>query len=299
MEKRMSEQELEGEEVLEEAPEDEIEGDAIADTDDLEDDGEKAEDDTEDKARRMGWAPEDEWRGPKDRWKTADEFLSFMDEAPAVQRERLEKAGRRLSEYEGTTSDLKRQVEMLATRLKDQDKRGYERALADLKKEKRIAVENGDMDAFNEYETREDELRREAAEADAGPEEKQQTKPKEPHEITDWKSKNSWFDRDPEMTKTAEAMSIAFNQSNPGRSAVEMLEYVEKRIRGAYPDKFENPNRRDAPKTNASGTKRPSGSKKSFADLPSDAKKACLGFVEDGVYGSKDEYVADYFQQEA
>lgn len=259
--------------------------------------GEESE--AEAKARRMGWAPKDEWRGDEARWKTAAEFLDFMDEAPAVQRERLEKADKRLSEYEQTADDLKRQLAMVTKRLKEQDQRGYDRALADIKQQKRTAAETGDMDAFEAAEAAEDALRKDAAKVEDTPDPMDKGDRKEPPEIKDWRGKNQWFDRDMEMTRAAEAFSKAFNEKNPGAGVGPMLEYVEGKVRAAFPEKFENPNRKEAPRTAAPGMAGKGRGKKTFADLPADAKKACAEFISDGIYKTREEYAEDYFSQEA
>lgn len=295
----MSDEELEpggGEEVLAEDL-NAIEPDEI-DGEQEEQEGEPQESEAEAKARRMGWAPKDEWRGDETRWKTAEEFLAFMDEAPGVQRERLEKANQKIAEFEGTAEDLKRQLAIVTKRLKDQDKRGYDRAIADIKKQKRVAAENGDMEAFEAYEAEEDKLREEASSVNEEPEKPVNEGPKEPPEVKEWKGKNKWFDADMEMTRAAEGFSKTFNELNPTAGINAMLDYVEQKIRAAYPDKFENPNRREAPRTNSPGISGKGKGKKSFADLPPDAKKACNEFIADGIYKTRDEYVADYFEQE-
>lgn len=282
--------EAEVEEVEEGQP---IEGEAAPE----EQEGSEGEgDDAEARARRMGWAPQDEWRGDPERWKTAEEFLAFAEDTPAVLRERLEKYDRKLSEFDGEKDNLTRQISMLTKRLKEQDQRGYERAMSELKKQKRAAVEAGDMEAFSTFEEQEEELRKEAAEATKDPEPEDKKAP--PPEVKEWTEKTTWWNKDAEMTKSAEGFSQGFYASNPDGTVKDMLAYVDERIRRAYPEKFENPNRRTAPKTNGPGTSA-RGGKKTFADLPPDARKACQEFVEDGIFATKEEYVADYFAQEA
>ena len=271
---------------------------AVEDAEDTPDTGDESSD-AEARARRMGWAPKEEWRGDEARWKTADEFLSFMDGAPAVQRERLEKADKKLAEFEGTAEDLKRQLALVTKRLKEQDQRGYDRALAEVKKTKRFAAESGDMEAFEAAEAEEDKLRESASKGEQEEAQVDNGNRNEPEGVKTWKAKNTWFDRNMEMTRAAEGLSRGFNEMNPGAGGDAMLEYVEKKIRLQFPEKFENPNRREAPKTAASGLAVKSGSKKTYADLPADAKKACAEFVHDGIYKTRDEYVEDYFKQEA
>jgi len=52
----------------------------------------------EERAAQQGWAPQDQWRGPPDKWVDAETFLKRGDNNPRVLRERLEAAERRSAE---------------------------------------------------------------------------------------------------------------------------------------------------------------------------------------------------------
>ena len=59
---------------------------------------------SEAKARRQGWRPQDEYRGPADKWVDADAFLKRSDEELPVMRERLRKQDRDLADLKITVT---------------------------------------------------------------------------------------------------------------------------------------------------------------------------------------------------
>ena len=275
---------LETDETEQEA--DEQATDAEADPDG--DDGAAADDDSiEARARALGWAPKSQWRGKPELWKSAEDFLAFMDDRPLVLQERNRKLTSQLD-------SVSKQLEVLTKRVEDQDKRGYERAMAEIRAGKKQAVADGDTEAFERFETQEDELRKQQAPAEAP---KQQT---EPPDISAWKRTNKWFGTNRGMTQTAEGQYTAYFDEHPDESMDDeasrerALKFVDRRMRTIFPEQFENPNRQTARTPNGV----PSAKKvatKTYADLPPDAKRACDSFVDKGIFKSRDDYVKDYF----
>lgn len=243
------------------------------------------------RARRLGWAPKDQWRGDPAKWKTAEDFLALSSEKLPVALERLRKQDAELT-------SVKKQLDVLSKRVVDQDKRGYERAMAEIRAGKKQAVADGDTAAFEAFEAKEDELRKAAPE----PEPAKKEEPVESPDITSWKSKNKWFGNKRGMTDTAIGQYNGYFESNSDESMddeearARAFRFVEKRMRMLYPDEFENPNRRTAPAVNGVTPKKANGVK-TFADLPPDAKAACEKFVRDGIFKSREEYTKDYFAQ--
>lgn len=70
----------------------------IAAPDPVAKDPEPPEQTAEDKAAAMGWAPQDQWRGPPGKWVDADTFLKRGENNPRILRERLDATERKHSE---------------------------------------------------------------------------------------------------------------------------------------------------------------------------------------------------------
>jgi len=79
------------------------------------------------------------------------------------------------------------------------------------------------------------------------------------------------------------------------------LKMVEDETKKAFPHKFENPNRRRASAVDAGDTRSAitdSGKKKTYSDLPPEAKTQCDKWVKDGTFKKAEDYVKSYFEEE-
>ena len=267
-----------------EAVEDEIEDIEEPEAAD-EPDAETGEDDAEVQARaeRMGWAPKEKWRGAEGEWKSAKEFIKHTEDSNGRLKHQVKNLDERLANAE-------RMNKVITDRLKEQDRIGYERALREIKDQKREAARVGDVDAFEELEQREENIRKNAAPKEIAP-------PGEPAEITAWKQTNAWFDSDAAMTREAMGIYEGYAAAHPKASIAEALEEVSRKMPLLHPEKFENPNRSTAPRVEGNGALRGGKKGKGYADLPPEAKRAAKQFVDEKLFKSVEEYAADYFRE--
>lgn len=233
-------------------------------------------------ARELGWKPETEWKGPKDNWTPAADFI----------RHKVKKAERVGDEIRGVRETLDR-VSRTSAKI-------VERAVMDerAKLEARFydAVEAGDSGAAFA-------VSQELARADTAP----VVEASEPPAVTDFKSRNPWF----AANKAARAVAIAAAQSiaNIGENDPEVqFEAAERAVRRDFPELFETdppPPRRDdkrpaavnAPQSRAA---RPAPrSERTEADLPLEARRVGEDFVRRGRVESLRAYAKIYFEENA
>ena len=72
-----------------------------------------------------------------------------------------------------------------------------------------------------------------------------------------------------------------------------LLAQVELRVKKQFPDKFKNPKKDNPPEVETGRASPQRESKKTYADLPPDAKRACDQFVKDGTL-TKEQYLEIY-----
>lgn len=240
---------------------------------------------SEEKARRMGWVPQDEFRGAPEKWRPADEFVQRGEDQMPILRERLRHQDKQLA-------DLQRVVKEFADYHTKVEQNAYQRALRELKTRQAQAVAAGDAQAFVEIDSAIDELRNDAALKKAPT--VQEQAPEEHPVFRDWKSKNRWYDNDVEMTAYADNIGAYIKRVNPNMDGDEFFEAVTKKVKKEFPEKFENPRRSDAPAVEGAGNA-PRKSGKSYADLPPEAKAACDRFVAKKLT-TKERYVRQYFE---
>jgi hypothetical protein len=274
----------------------------------------------EQRAKEMGWAPKEEWRGDPERWIDAEQFVHRGEEILPILRSTNRKLQDEVAALKNEVSATKTALQNSATAIEELKKFNSEANREKMKESKAALIsqlkkarEDGNLDAEVELGDQLDSVR--AAERDAakppaktnGAEE-----PKTPQVDPDypaWASDNPWFQKD--NRKTALFMAIAAelrqdpaNDSLKGRKFYDKATTeLEKTLGGPAP-------RRQPKVEGASQSGGDGGTKKSFADLPADAKVACdktgerligpksKGFAYESVAQWRDAYTTKYFEGE-
>ena len=247
-------------------------------------------------AREQGWVPKDEFRGKEDDWRDAETFVKIGKDLNPILRKNnerfkaeLEKTKRDLEELRKVTEEFKEhQKTQAAAReltLKNE--------IAALKKEKSTAISAGDGERVNEIDDRIDELREESRKVVETPAPKPAPQA-EAKELTAWKDKNKWYSTD--YTLKMQADIIAEDIVNrTGLRGQAFLDELDKVLEETFaPEKL---GKKVAPRSPVEGGSRPStpadNGKKTYENLPADAKAACDRFVKQKIL-TRDQYVADY-----
>jgi hypothetical protein len=241
---------------------------------------------TEEKARRMGWVPKDEFRGDPDKWRPADEFVQRGENQMPILRERLRHQDQQLAE-------LRKTVKEFAEYHTKVEQNAFQRALRQLKEQQVQAVKDGDSAAFVEIDERIEKLRKDA---ESAPQIKApEIKPEDHPTFKAWKSQNSWYDKDQEMTSYADNIGAHIKRTKPDISDEDFFDAVTSKVRREFPEKFENPRRSAASSVEGTGNA-PRKQGKSYADLPAEAKAACDRFVKQG-FTTRERYVEQFFKE--
>lgn len=270
--------------------------------------------DVEARARRMGWRPKEEFRGPPDRWSTAEEFVARGENELPILRERNRNLDRQVEEATKSISDLKTRMEQTGEVLSSMremslkaEERAYKKARADIETELRAKAAEADVAGVTEAQRKMEALDKEHEGAKVAPvvaaakTEEASAKPRDPV-AEQWIRDNAWFTSDPEMNGAAQGIHTGMLQSRPDLSLAENLAETKRKIMMLYPNKFSNPNRDEATAVSQPSGNPPAPSnknkKKTYADLPPEAKSACDKYVtqinstKPKVPYTREEYVA-------
>lgn len=253
--------------------------------------------DVEARARRMGWRPKEEFRGPPDRWSSAEDFIARGENELPILRERNRNLDRQVEDGAKAVAELTKRMEQTGEVLSSMremslkaEERAYKKARAEIEEEMRTRAAAADVVGVTETQRKLEELdkERDAAKAAPAPAARKEpdavtAKPRDPVAET-WMRDNPWFETDKEMNSTAQGIHVGLQQSRPEMTLAENLAETKRRIMTLYPAKFANSNRDEAvtvaqPSGNAPApTNR--NKKKTYADLPADAKAACDKYVK-------------------
>lgn len=232
-------------------------------------------------ARKMGWVPEEEFKGERRpvRFKTAQEFVEDTDHLSPHFKKLLDE---QTKGFEERLSRLDKSNKIAQQLLERQ----FQTDLAAITAAQKVAAKDGDDEEFDRLEAVKSNLTK--PDAQDGP----------PPAFIDFKERNPWYEADVEMAEIADAYSQKLYRDNPKLPFEDNLKKTEAKIKATFPDKFK-------PKSNGhanvdggseNGGDGPRKTTKGWSDLPPEAKKAWTGF-DDRIKKSltQDKYAKQYW----
>jgi len=242
-------------------------------------------------AKAQGWTPKEEFTGDPGKWRSAEEFLDVGNKISAVQADNNRKLLEKVESLEGV---VRNQSETFDSFQKQQfkvigeaNKAGYNKAVKDIEKKQRVAVEDGDVAAFDALEKEKKGIEKPKAVAPV------ETKPAEDPEFKAWHKENSWYKvgSPDEISMAADSYGGILLSRRPDLTGPAYYKEVEKHIKTVFPDSFKAPES----KIETGGRNNTPTGKTGYKDLPKDAKEACDMFVKQGMM-TKEDYTKEYFE---
>ena len=259
----------------------------------------------EKEARLFGWVPKEEFRGSESDWVDAEVFVKRGKEINPILRKNNELLMKKLDEKAKEIDSIKASVEEFKKFQKESFERKaaeYEIELAALKTKKReaIAAGNGDLvvdldDQIDEIKEAQKEVKKEAEKKPEPTKTEAQVSVPEDPELQGWLGRNTWFGEDTEMTDVANGLGASVRRQFPHLTGRAFLDKLDEKIVEYFPHKVLG-NKAKGSAVDSTGNVRSGGGsgKKSYDNLPADAKEACDRFIANGWIKSKQEYVDTY-----
>ena len=261
---------------------------------------------TEKEARLFGWVPKEEFRGSESDWVDAEVFVKRGKEINPILRKNNELLMKKLDEKAKEIDSIKASVEEFKKFQKESFERKsaeYEVQIAQLKTKKRDAIAAGDGDTVVDIDDQIDSLKEAQKEAKAEAAKKPEPAPKteaqasvpDDPELQSWLGRNQWFGEDSEMTDMANGLGASVRKQFPHLTGRAFLDKLDEKIVEYFPQKVLGKKARGS-SVDSTGNVRggTSSGKKSYDNLPDDAKQACDRFIKNGWIKSKQEYVDSY-----
>lgn len=251
----------------------------------------------EKEARLMGWVDKSEYRDG-DHWVDAETFVKRGKEINPILRKNNETLLKKLEERDREIAEVKKVAEEFKKFTKESAERKVkelEQQLKDLREQKKDAVTSGNGEAVVAIDEQIDEIKEQVQEA---------KKPKETSTvsepvtldpvITEWMGENTWFGSDTKYTRIADAIGAEIAQSHPSLRGKEYFDKLDEELAEVLPEKYTKQQRRPNPVEGSTrSVERPSSNKRSYENLPADAKAACDRYVKQGLM-TKEQYVEEY-----
>ncbi len=240
------------------------------------------------RAKEMGWAPKEEFRGDPEKWIDAETYVKRGEELMPILRannrklqDELGAVKAQLAENSQLLTAAQDSIEALKDFNSEINRAAVKEKVGELREAIVEARNEGNVDKEFELSEQLREQRAALKEAEKAPEAKAPKKPAEAPTQDDytqnpdwkaWTQANEWFGKD--KRKTALAMGIADElKSNPATTNLSGRAFLDK-VSEEVETVFGGP--RQAPdKVEGGGSGSKGGNGKSFADLPREARDAC------------------------
>jgi hypothetical protein len=230
------------------------------------------------RAREQGWVPKEEWDGDPEAWRPAKEFVD---------------RGELFKKIDTQSRELKQMKQALQELYQHNSKIAeveYKRALADLKAQKKVALEEGDADAVVDIDERIDLVRDAQRNAETAAKVPVVDTTAELNPVfVQWRDRNNWYDNNRAMRVFAD--DVGRQAAARGLPPQEVLAAVEREVRKEFPDKFTNPNRAKA--TAVEGSTNKGGEKRESFELSPLEQRALRRFEETIPGFNREKYIAE------
>ena len=253
-------------------------------------------------AKEMGWNPE--FTGTDDKPAlSAEDFIRKGAEIQDTMRQHMKDQKSKISNLEGTLSELRMGVD----EIRQHNERVYKVQVQKLQDElvahrasRKQAIEEGDADQVEAIEkkiatTQEAAHIAAPAATPTGPRVDPVKAEEDKAAFEKWAEKNDWFNKDREMTQTAQALALDYQ--NKGIPYKAMLRKVSKDMQEIFPETFEKAEAEHttkAPPSPEGATRTGSATKSKYSskDLTPEQRDTMKRFVKMGVM-TETEYIAD------
>lgn len=248
----------------------------------------------EEKARRMGWVDKDQFKGDPDRWVEANKFVERGENELPIMRERLKHSDANVKKLLSKVNNMEQTFAEFQKYTKENKQKEIDRAIKNLTEKQRVAVEESDTDKFDSLEKEKNDLLQEQL-SDTTPQ-ANATEQAMNAEIDEWIADgNEWFVNDPELSEYAVSMSSYLVKTKPHLTGRAYYDELKKEVVAKFPDKF-GKQQKVVPNIVEGGTDQspPPKGKRTYANLPADAKATCDKFIATIPGFTKEEYLENY-----
>lgn len=244
--------------------------------------------DFEGEAKSSGWLPQDQWKGPPEKWVDAQKFVERGEQFFPFVQAKLKKSLDKIDTLEATVNELRggnEEFRRFHEGALAKEKREREALIAKYEAERTKAVTEGDGVAFQEAESK-------LAEARAQPAPAAPVKPGLSPEAQAWMVENPWYTTDRRLKAIADGLSDELAAEQPNLKGRPFLDELAKRVKEEVPQKFSTP--RVASTQGNQGSPAVKAKERTYDALPAEARAACDRFVKTIPGFTKEAYVASY-----
>lgn len=225
-------------------------------------------------AREQGWVPESEWTGDPEKWRPAKEYV---DRGELL---------RKIEQQSRSLKETNKALQTLAEHHKKVREVEYQRALSDLKAQRKAAYLEQDLERVSEIDDTIEHVKEQQRIVQETPVITPEVRT--PPALVEWEAKNTWYKTDKAMTAYTNALAAELR--GEGYDLQDALTEIDKQIRKEFPHKFRNPSKAAAqPSVESSGKGR--GNVGTQFQLTEEQRRVMHKFIKAGAVKDEAEYI--------
>jgi hypothetical protein len=243
-------------------------------------------------ARDMGWVPESDFKGPKEKWKPAQQFVEDGERILPIVRSQNKKLQAELEQQKADFAKRTDRLEKMTAKTVERLQAQHKAELEQIQTAKLKAVEDGDTAEYKKLDKQEKAL----AEVKF---DEPETKPAATAETTveEWANKNTWYRDDFDKHDEATRYSQFLAKKNPSITLKDNLAQVEAHMKEKYPELSGKKPAGNGHAAVDGGGEFPGAGKKEGpgSKLPAEARAQAESDVKAGLYKNVDAWAKVYF----
>jgi len=267
----------------------------------VQDDDTSDQTEVETKARAQRWVPLEEFRGNRDDWCDAAEWVRRGD--PHYLRKELARTEKEMRGVKQRLDAEKRAFDVRLQRMEKMSQAQRGKLYADIEAARRTAVELGDTVEYDRLNRAEADLypkEVEVAAADA-PEPKKGAAEDVHPDVEHWVQANPWFLKDMTLNMAAQGIHAQLLKDEPSLTVTDNLAKTKKELMRRFPEKFRSanankePSGRTAVESGDGGRMSSQPRGKGWTDIPAEERQIIDRHIKEGLYKDKAEAAATYW----
>lgn len=252
--------------------------------------------DFETEAKEMGWVPEAEFRGPKDKWKPAEQFVRDGENILPIVRAENKRLKDKLDQVEKDYATRFERLDKATQESTKALKAQHDRELASLRAQREAAVKAGDVQAFHAIDKQMSDHA--ASTPKVAIEEQPSTAADNETALTEWQKANAWYGTDEALTEAAIGISQRILMRNPNITMKENLRQTDEEMAKRFPLRFGKAGANGhAPVDSGGDPKAPQRADTFTSKLPAEALRQAKADVAAGIYKTTEEWAKIYFEK--
>src|SRR3972149_6385261 len=188
-------------------------------------------------AKQFGWVPQDDFKGDPEQWRDAATFLQRGKEINGFLRKDLEKIQKTLQQRDHDVQEMRETLNEFREFHNASMVQAKKTVIDELKKEKVIAIEQGDGEKVLELEDKIEQVKEAAA---TKPALENKTPNENDKEFYGWLKENQWYITNQELAPASVEFGAVAQLEDQDLRGRKFLDLVTEKVKEAFPEKVEN-----------------------------------------------------------